>query len=139
MRSLGNDRGFTLCEILVAMIVFVIGALGTTALTLSIQRNNAFSKEIATATTLAQDRLEDIQNAGFAAAVNLTEDFGSLTNYGPSHTNYSSYKRITTVATVTASIPGPPPITEKPVKTVTVTVSWKRSPRSVTLSTMLAQ
>lgn len=124
MRALGNDSGFTLYEVLVAMAVFAIGLLGITALTLSIVRGNTFSNQITTATTLAQDKLEDIKRLGFAAAAAGTENYNSITNYG-------SYKRVTTVT-------GTP--TVKPVtKTVTVTVFWKADTHQVALSTILAQ
>ena len=139
MRLLGNDSGFTLFEILVAVVVLTIGLLSTTTLTLGILRGNVLSNRMATATTLAQDGLEAVKNMGFAGAVSLTEDFGSLKNYGPSKADYSSYKRVTTITTVTTTVPGPPQVTEKPVKTATVTVSWKSSTRSVTLTTTLAQ
>lgn len=125
MRPLGNESGFTLFEILIAMAVLAIGSVGTTALTLSMVRGNVISNNITTATTLAQDKLEDIKRLGFVAAVSGTEDYGSIANY-------SSYRRVTTVA-------GAPPVT--PVtKTVTVVVSWRSSgTHSVTLNTILAQ
>ena len=133
MRPLGDDSGFTLLEILVAMVVLSLGLLGTTSLTLTILRSNTFSNKVTTATTLVQDQLEDIRRAGFAAAASRTEDYGSIPNPN-ANTDYSSYQRVTTV-TSTPAAPATPVM-----KTVTVTVSWRGvSARSVTLMTILAQ
>ena len=124
MRPLYNDSGFTLLEVLVAMAVLAIGSLGATTLTLSILRGNTFSNQITTATTLAQDKLEDVKRLGFVAAASGTENYGSIAHY-------SSYKRVTAVA----GTPAATPVT----KTVTVTVLWGADKHRVTLNTILAQ
>jgi len=124
MRPLCNESGFTLFEILIAVAILAVGSVGTTALTLSMVRGNAISNNITTATTLAQDKLEDIKRLGYAAAVSGTEDYGAIANY-------SSYRRVTTVTT---GVPG------AQMKTVTVAVSWRSSgTHNVTLNTILSQ
>src|SRR5262245_14054079 len=98
MRLFYNNNGFTLLEVLVAMAVLTIGALGITTLTLSILRGNMFSTRITTATTLAQDKLEALKRSGFAAAVSDTENYGAMAHY-------RSYKRVTIVTGVPAATP----------------------------------
>src|SRR5574341_475544 len=125
MRPLGHESGFTLFEILIAMAILAVGSVGATALTLSMIRGNAISHNITTATTLAQDKLEDIKRLGFVAAVSGTEDYGAIVNY-------SAYRRVTMVT----GAPAVTPVT----KTVTVVVSWRGSgTHKVILNTIIAQ
>lgn len=125
MRPLCHESGFTLFEIVIAMAVLAVGSVGATALTLSMIRGNAISHNITTATTLAQDKLEDIKRLGFVAAVSSTEEYGSIANY-------SAYRRVTTVT----GAPAVTPVT----KTVTVVVSWRGSgTHKVILNTIIAQ
>lgn len=124
MRPLCNQSGFTLFEILIAMAILAVGSVGTTALTLSMIRGNAISHNLTAATTLAQDKLEDIKRLGFTAVTASTEDYGSIANY-------PGFKRITTVVNS--------PTVNPTQKTVTVQVTWVNAARGVTLNTILAQ
>jgi len=118
-----NEKGFTLIEVLIAMLVLAIGLLSLATLAGTVIRGNSFSNKMTTATTLAQERLEDIQRQGYASASSNNENYGSIAGY-------SGYKRLTSVAANT-------PATG--MKTVTVTVFWDADAHSVTLKIILAE
>ncbi|RZB30604.1 MAG: hypothetical protein SRB1_02884 [Desulfobacteraceae bacterium Eth-SRB1] len=128
MRRLGdNNSGFTLMEVLVAMVILTVGLLGTAALITGIINSNKLSNRISAATVLAQDKMEDVKRLGYsgmpASDTTTTEAYNSITNY-------SLYKRVTftEVANPAAGM-----------KKITVTVYWESDGHSVVLKTILAE
>jgi type IV pilus assembly protein PilV len=128
MRRLRNDNsGFTLMEVLVAMVILTVGLLGMAALITGIINSNKLSNRISTATVLAQDKMEDVRRLGFSGTptsdTTATEAYNSITNY-------SLYKRVTftDVANPAAGM-----------KKITVTVYWDSDAHSVALQTILAK
>jgi len=121
MRNGRNDKGFTLLEILVAVTLLAIGLLGIAGLTVGIMRGNRHSNMATTATTLAQDKIEEIRGTDYSgiAPGTVQEQYNDITGF-PFH------KRVTQV------IPSPPNM-----KRVTVTVSWDGGASSVVLETVL--
>jgi len=122
-----NDRGFNLIEVLVAMVILSVGMLGTASLIAGIVRANQASRNVTTATTLAQDKMEEIVKSGYAGIsstnTSVPEDYGSMPGY-------ANYRRVTTIAVDTPGVK---------MKTVTVQVSWKTGTNPVTLSTILSR
>jgi len=120
-----TQAGFTLTEILVALVILAIGMLGLSNLTVANIRGNAVNKEQTIASALLQDRMEQAKRAGYAGntAAETTEGYGTMANY-------SAYKRVTTVV---ANTPAPN------IKTITVTVWWHSDDRSMSATTLLAQ
>ena len=116
-----NNKGFTLIEVLVAMVILSVGLLGTAALITGIINSNKLSNRITTATTLAQDKMEEIKRDGYSNAAN--EARVSLTS------PYDQYEREVTVI-------DPSPAAN--MKTVTVKVYWESS-KSVSLVTILSR
>jgi type IV pilus assembly protein PilV len=123
MQVLRDTNGFTLVEILIATVIITIASLGIATLTTGVIRGNSFSKRLTTATTLAQDRLEQAKRIGYTNAGTIagTENYGNIVNY-------TGYKRVTSVNT-------PMPNT----RTVDVIVYWEADKYSVNLSTILAE
>lgn len=126
-RKVSSSGGFTLLEVLFAIVILTIGLLGTAGLTTGIIRGNHFSKNITSATAAAQSQLESIKSAGYsnATATNFPND--SVTMGG---TNF------TRTTTITSNSPA------ANMKTVSVTVSWTESnntSRSLNLQTILAE
>ncbi|MBU4259360.1 MAG: prepilin-type N-terminal cleavage/methylation domain-containing protein [Proteobacteria bacterium] len=117
-----NNKGFTLIEVLVAMVILTVGLLGTAALITGIIKGNKVSNRITTATVLAQDKIEEIKGAGYAGADAKagTEDI---------ITNFPLYKRITGVANDDPAAG---------MKKITVTVYWDSDNSQVELQTILA-
>ena len=128
MRRLrNNNSGFTLMEVLAAMLILSIGLLGMAALITGIINSNKLSNRISTATTCAQDKMEDIRRLGYSGTptsdTTTTEAYNSITNY-------SLFKRITFT-----DVANP----DAGMKTVTVTAYWDSDAHSVELKTILAQ
>ena len=121
-----NNSGFTLMEVLVAMVILTVGLLGTAALITGVISSNKLSNRISTATTCAQDKMEDIKGLGYSGMptsdTTTTEPYNSITNY-------SLYKRVTFTDV------GNPAVG---MKTVTVTVFWDSNAHWVELKTILA-
>ena len=122
-----NNSGFTLMEVLAAMLILSIGLLGMAALITGIINSNKLSNRISTATTCAQDKMEDIRRLGYSGTptsdTTTTEAYNSITNY-------SLFKRITFT-----DVANP----DAGMKTVTVTAYWDSDAHSVELKTILAQ
>jgi prepilin-type N-terminal cleavage/methylation domain-containing protein len=122
-----SQNGFTLLEVLVAIVILTIGLLGTAGLTTGVIRGNHFSKNVTSATAAAQTKLEAIKSGGYvyATAANFPSD--AVTMGGMTFTR---------TTTITNSSPA------ANMKTVSVTVSWTESnntARSVNLQTILAE
>ena len=103
----GNKEGFTLVEIMVAIIVLAIGLLSFFALNMAIIKSNVFSKAITYATNLAQEKIEQLKNTPYANITNQTETGIGLNN---------AFTRTTTVQ---EGVP------QANMKTITVTVTWQ--------------
>jgi prepilin-type N-terminal cleavage/methylation domain-containing protein len=57
-----GEAGFTLIEVLVAMIILAIGILGLAPMLVISMQGNQFSREVSEAAYLAQDRIEQLRN-----------------------------------------------------------------------------
>jgi len=129
-----RESGFTLLEVLIAIVILSVGLLGMAALTVGIINGNRFSNEVSKATTLAQDKMEDIRRLGYsgmpATDTTDTEAYGTITDF-------PEYRRDTVTDVFTAGVAWPP----EGMKTITVTVFWQGTVKihSVELKTILAQ
>jgi len=122
-----SEGGFTLIEVLVAIVILSIGLLGMASLTIGIIKGNKLSNDLTTATTLAQDKMEQIRNSGYSALPSSdttdTEDYGEIPDY-------PQYKRVRDTD-VDA------PATN--MKTVTVTVYWDSDNHNIEIKSILVQ
>ena len=124
MSLVTNHKGLTLLEAVIAMTLFFIAVLAFAGAAVTASKGAAASKHLTTATTLAQESLEQVRSAGYdaAAALETTEAYGSMPDY-------PLYQRVVRMETG-RPVPG--------LQTATVTVWWADDRHSVTVSTILA-
>jgi len=122
-----SQNGFTLLEVLVAIVILTIGLLGTAGLTTGVIRGNHYSKNITSATAAGQTLLESVKSSGYTNATSANFPNDTVTMGGMTFTR---------TTTITNSSPA------ANMKTVSVTVGWTESnntARSVNLQTILAE
>lgn len=125
MAFASQKDGFTLMEVLVAMLLLTIGLLGVANLTVGIIKGNSYSKNVTTATIVAQQQIDQAQRVGYT---NVNSLAGSTTvSMGG-----TSFTRATTVTNSS-------PLGEANMKTVSVAVSWNPGNNSVSLNTIISQ
>ncbi len=78
LTSLSTDRfagrrGFTLIEVMIALVVLLVGTLGVIAMQYSAVSGNAFSREIKIATNLGTTRIEEIKSTPYAGLSSGTD------------------------------------------------------------------
>lgn len=126
--TIGN-RGFTLLEVLVTALILAVGLLGTLGLATGVIRGNYFSKNLTSATVIAQTQLEAAHSKGYASltAANFPATPATISMGGVNFTR---------TTTITNNSPA------NNMRTVSVTVTWNESnntARSVSLQTIVAQ
>lgn len=127
VKKLQNDSGFTLLEIMVALTILSFGMLGTAALIGGIARGNMISKNITVATTLAEDKMEEVMRLGYpgmpSSDTTTTEDYNTISNF-------PTCKRVTKTY-----IDNP----MAKMKKIVVEVHWASGSQPVILTTFLAR
>ena len=119
-----NKKGFSLLELLIALIILAVGLLGAAGMQVSSVSGNAFSNNVTIATGLAQSRIEELKKLpnSDAALSAGDHDEGLLTGT-------AIFSRSTNVNDLSPE-----------VKQVTVTVRWTdKTQHTITLSTMKAK
>jgi type IV pilus assembly protein PilV len=123
-----DDSGFSMVEILVTLLVLSVGLLAVCGLTSGVMRSNAFSNKLTTATTLAQEKIEELRGRGYvglpSGAILLSEDYGTIAFY-------PLFKRI--ADTQDAGTP------HDRLKNIAVAVYWDSDAHSVVLESLLGE
>jgi len=68
MRSATDDRGFSLLEVMLGMVIFMIGMLGVIAMQVAMVRGTDFSAKVTEAATLAANQLERLMAVSYTDA-----------------------------------------------------------------------
>jgi prepilin-type N-terminal cleavage/methylation domain-containing protein len=120
--------GFTLTEVLIAVVILSVGLLGLSAMTVAMTKSLAFGNRLTTATALAQKKLEEIKNTSYT---NVTSANYALEDYN-TIAGYPQFSRSVTITTDSPLVN---------TKTILVTTTWKRettgTPYHVTLTTIV--
>ena len=67
-RMLRTERGFSLIEVMIAIVLFAIGLLAFAGLEIVAVRNATYSKEYGKANTYAQQKVEEMKGTDWASA-----------------------------------------------------------------------
>ena len=127
MAKLYYEKGFTLLEVLVAITILSIGLLGVASLTTGIIKGNLYSKNVTSATVVAQQKIEEIQRVGYDSA-------NSLAGTATLSMGGYNFTRVTTIGpTIIDGTPQPN------MKTARVTVAWNPGGYSISLDTIISQ
>jgi len=105
--------GFTLLEVMVAMVILAIGLLGLAALQVVAIKGHAFGHQMSYATSLAQETFEELKNLDF--------DDAALDPLGNPHTQTVAGDRGVTY-TVTWNVQDDTPAAD--MKSVALDITW---------------
>jgi type IV pilus assembly protein PilV len=121
---ISSEEGFTLLEIMIALVVLSVSLVALAGLQISAIRGNAFSKRMTTAVSIANEKMEQLKNSSYA---NILSESSIQVNQ--SNMNFTRQ--------VTATNNSPLPNT----KTVNVTVTWSQGSKShsVPMTTIISQ
>ncbi len=128
IRLLGNAKGISLLEVLVAMVILAFGVLGLAPMIVISMYGNSYSNQVSVADAIAQDRLEEIETWTEINPVPYSQTLNDING---------TFTRETLVgdATTDVSIPNG-------VYRIQVNVTWtdqKQLPRSVSYFTYKAK
>jgi prepilin-type N-terminal cleavage/methylation domain-containing protein len=95
-----SRNGFTLVEVLIAMVILSIGLLGMAGLLIGTIHTNKISRDMSIATVLAKTKIEELRRFSYIGlATQLTpktEDYGTISEY-------PRFKRVTTLSSVSGA------------------------------------
>lgn len=126
-KTIGNNQGISLLEVLVAMTLVSIAILGMAGFSTVAIKGSTLSQKMTNAVILAQDSLEEIRRIGYRPS--MVDQRSHIEAYG--------------------TIPGEPlferTVTTKPntpatgLQTITVKVAWDSDRHSVSFATILSE
>lgn len=127
MRRYKRSKGFSLIEVLIALVILAIALLGLAGLMVTTTKNNSFGNHMTEAATFAQDKLEELRVTPWD---NVAMGADTVVSTG------INYSRNWTVSTLPN--PSPPPVDF--LKTVSITVSWNDGiNRSVRILSLISE
>jgi type IV pilus modification protein PilV len=137
-----RQEGWTLIEVLVAIVILTVGLLAVGTMQISAIKGNFMSGNTSIALTLASEKMEDLFNRDYNDAVlgdTATGNNGNLTSItGTDHEENVSedgtvgaggfYRRIWNIADAATPMPT--------MKEISVVVTWENNRHRVTISSM---
>ena len=122
MNSLKKINGFTLIEVLVALIILSFSLLALAGLMVTTTKNNSFGSHMTEAATFAQDKLEELRAIRWE---NIPEGANTDQKGGSTGINYTRDWNVATNGSL---------------KTITITINWHdRTNHSIRLTSVLSQ
>lgn len=122
MKYLTKSDGFTLIEILVALIILSVSLLALAGLMVTTTKNNSFGGHMTEAATFAQDKLEELRAIRWE---NISEGGSTDQKGGSTGINYTRNWNVATSGVL---------------KTITISINWQdRTNHSIRLTSVLSQ
>ena len=122
MNFFKKSSGFTLIEILVALVIFSISVLAFAGLTVTATRTGSYGGRMTEAVTFAQDKFEELKINSWDNIVS-----GADQKTGPTGINYTRNWKVLEKET-------------RDLKTVSLTIDWNdRVDHSISLFTVISQ
>lgn len=141
-----NNKGASLLEVMIAMVILTVGFLGVMALAIALTNNNATAGKVNTATTIAQAEVSQLNCLGVLGIQNNLGVWGIAAlpgtfNYTVSPTvNPDTRNKVATCINPALAAGGPAPNSVPPSGlgvtlpyTVTVNLSYNPNPASTTV------
>jgi prepilin-type N-terminal cleavage/methylation domain-containing protein len=75
-----RNEGFTLIEVMIAIVILTIGLLALVSVTVMVIKGNSLNRGITTATTLANQQLETLKNTSYDT-IPLSTSWSDVTNF----------------------------------------------------------
>ena len=120
MKCLVKAEGFTLIEVLVALVILSIALLALAGLMVRTTRNNSFGGHMTEAATFGQDKLEELKAVSWLAIVP-----GSDRKTGNAGIDYGRSWQVATSGNL---------------KTITMTINWNdETSHSINLLSVISQ
>ncbi|MBN2032302.1 MAG: prepilin-type N-terminal cleavage/methylation domain-containing protein [Deltaproteobacteria bacterium] len=126
--STRNQEGWTLIEILVAVVILTVGLLGVGTMQISAIRGNFMGGNTSIALTLASQKMEDLLNRDFDDDVLAAEEHEENVDDSGVISAEGFYHRTWNIEDTADPWPT--------MKEITVIVSWENDRHRVTLSSM---
>lgn len=115
-----KSKGFTLIEVLIALVILSVAFLALAGLMVQTTKNNSFGGRLTEAATFAQDKLEELKAVSWVAIVP-----GSDRKMGSNGIDYARNWNVATSGNL---------------KTVTMTINWNdKTSHSVNLLSVISQ
>jgi type IV pilus assembly protein PilV len=120
----GHAEGFTLIEVMIALVVMSIAFVALAGLQVSAIKGNAFSKRMTTAVSIANEKMEQLKDSSYSSI--LSE---SSTQVTQSNMNFTRQVTVTNNSPLANT------------KTVNVTVTWSEGSKShsVPITTIISR
>jgi Tfp pilus assembly protein PilV len=139
MITQNNQRGFTLLEVVGAILVFAFGILAVTRLQIGSVRSNTFSNDLSAATNLAQDKMEELMSWPYASTdplkelvdkngdgvAGLNSETAATADYF--QTQVYQLRQYSLSWNIVGNYPVGPPDTMERTKTIRMIVTWRDS------------
>ena len=122
MKYLIKSPGFTLIEVLVALVILSVSLLALAGLMITTTKNNSFGGRMTEAATFAQDKLEELRAIRWE---DISEGVNTDQKSGSTGINYTRDWNVATTGSL---------------KTITITIGWQdKANHSIRLTSVLSQ